>query len=70
MVSAVFKEVTPRAHSERRLTPGSAWHVSGHAGRIPSSSDAMTAMLLAELEAAGEADGPMVAFYRQDLGLV
>jgi hypothetical protein len=49
---------------------GSAWHVSGHGGRVLTRNDAMTAMLLAELDATGAAEGPLAALYRQELGLV
>jgi hypothetical protein len=37
---------------------------------VLTRSDAITAMLLAELEASGDPDSPIAAFYRQDLGLV
>jgi hypothetical protein len=53
-----------------RNRPLSAWHVSGHAGRVLTRSEAITAMLLAEREASGDADGVVAAFYRQELGLV
>ncbi len=38
----------------RRLA--SAWHVTGHSSRLLTRNDAMAALLLAELEVAGDAD--------------
>ncbi|MEP7024179.1 MAG: hypothetical protein ABJB47_10335 [Actinomycetota bacterium] len=49
---------------------GSAWHVTGHGGRLLTRNDAMTALLLADPEASGESDGPQAGLYRQELGLV
>ncbi|MGO9504430.1 MAG: hypothetical protein ACLPUO_23310 [Streptosporangiaceae bacterium] len=46
------------------------FHLSGHHDRLLPRGDAITALLLAELEASGESDSCEAGFYRDILGLV